>query len=50
MSTNFCTPACYTGKMVFTVKNNASKTIRNLVFTLQSDILKIIYSLPKRAK
>ena len=49
-STKFCTPGCYIGKMLFAVRNNASKIIRNWFFTLQPDIFTIIYNLPKWAK
>ena len=41
MSTNFYTPGCYTGKMLFAMENNASKIIRNWFFTVQPDILKL---------
>ena len=34
MVTKFCTPGCYTGKMLFA---NASKIIRNWFLTLQPD-------------
>ena len=38
------------GKMLFAVKNNALNILRNWFFTLQPDIFKIIYNLPKEAK
>ena len=47
MVTKFCTPGCYTGKMLFA---NASKIIRNWFLTLQLDIFKIICNLPKWAQ
>ena len=50
MSTKFSTPDCYTRKMPFAMKNNASKIIRNWFFTFQPDILKISYNLPKWVK
>ena len=41
------TPGCYTGKMLFA---NVSKIMRNWFLTLQSDIFKVICSLPKCAQ
>ena len=45
--TKFCNPGCCTGKMLFPVKNIASKITKNWFFTLQPEI---IYKLPKCAK
>ena len=38
MATKFSTPGCYAGKMLFAVKNEVSKIIRNWFLTLQPDI------------
>ena len=38
MATKFCTPGCYAGKILFAVKNEVSKIIRNWFLTLQPDI------------
>ena len=50
MSTKLCTRGCYTVKTLFAVKNDASKIIRNMFFTHQPEIFKIVYNLPKWVK